>query len=102
MGCPFGCRGIICRERSIVRSSTYYRTPEGRIKKQIQNERRLLGKPKRASQRHDVPSKEVMAHLRMVLGFIEGREVSKNEILIGVRQRSIDTLGKETIEGDTT
>jgi hypothetical protein len=38
--CPFGCREAERRQRSTERSVAYYRTPEGKIKKQLQNSKR--------------------------------------------------------------
>ncbi len=109
--CPFGCREAHCRQRSTKRSEAYYRTKEGRFKKRMQNERRRrqpnhvdeqdLGKEKGSpgsscEAQEDPCSEEMVAHVRMVTSLIEGRLVSREEILQmlerAVRQHS---MGRE-------
>ena len=94
--------------RSSQRSADYYRTKEGRTKKRIQNDKR------RRQPRHvdgEDPGKEkssadsaceategqwneqMVTHVRMVTSLIEGRQVSREEILQmlerAMRQHSI-------------
>lgn len=125
--CPFGCREAHRRQRSTERSMAYYRTPEGRLKKKVQNDKRSdsggshtsspvveepivpiggvsqqLGNrvPKPPAQQASTdgdPSvrfdRELVLYLAMVLGLIEGREMSPSEVEVllcsVVRQHSI-------------
>ena len=45
LGCPFGCREIIRKEGAKKRSTDYYQSPEGKIKKQYLNARRKKKTP---------------------------------------------------------
>ena len=86
LGCPFGCKEAHRRHRSTQRSVDYYRGEQGQAKKLLQNGRRRAAvRPADAAQ---VPSLEpgqwpepMLDHLRMVSSLIEGRPVSRGEIL---------------------
>jgi hypothetical protein len=85
LGCPFGCSQAHRKEESTRRSVAYYQTKEGRKKKQWLNQRR------RASAGGRTPVGEapapgpwpepVVEHVRVVVSLIEGRPVSRPEIL---------------------
>ena len=84
--CPFGCREAHCKRRSTERSVAYYTTAEGKVKKKMQN-----GKRVRRSQGHvgaTGPESETLewqasmvSYVAMVAGLIEGRRVSQAEML---------------------
>ena len=84
LGCPFGCAEAHRQQQSKRRSVAYYQTKEGQKKKQQLNQRR------RASGLGQAPVEEVSAaawpeplveHVRVVVSLIEGRRVSRQEIL---------------------
>jgi hypothetical protein len=92
IACPFGCRDAQRKRKSIERSTAYYQTPEGKIKKQQQNARRKSrGEPSVPEAYHPA-----LVHLQMVTSLIEGRAVSLIEIISMVkcilRQPSIGSL----------
>jgi hypothetical protein len=67
----------------------YYRDEPGKMKKRIQNERRGAAKPTPpAAEAAGEPSEAMVKHLQRVLGAIEGRRVSREEVL-ALRQRSL-------------
>jgi hypothetical protein len=82
----------------------YYQDEFGKMKKRIQNQKRqaveLLGPPVPAvSVPGRMPSEALLKHLQMVTSEIEGRPVSREEILAVIaRQRSIP---KTAGTGDT-
>jgi hypothetical protein len=101
--CPFGCRDAHRKQRSTERSIEYYNTEEGKTKKKIQNGKR--GRSERelgeALGRNE-PEPEcdgirwnagIVDYVRMVTSLIEGRAVSRQEIveMLGrsMRQHSI-------------
>jgi hypothetical protein len=79
LGCPFGCQAAHRKTRSIRRSVAYYREPEGRIKKAIQNARRR--KPVAVPVQAAAVSKPLVDHVRRVVSLIEQRRVSWREIM---------------------
>lgn len=91
LGCPFGCQGAHRRRESTKRSVAYYRDEVGKVKKKLQNGRRV-GAQAKGSEAEAAegagPSEAMIEHLRMVLSQIEGRRVSREEIL-ALRQRSL-------------
>jgi len=104
LGCPFGCRDEHRKRRSNERSVEYYRTAEGKYKKKMQNGNR--GKVEATDAKGGGPDfvqqevrfdAQVVSYLRMVVSLIEGRQVSKAEILEmlsrAVRQHSIVRRG---------
>jgi hypothetical protein len=97
--CPFGCREARRKRKSTERSTAYYRTPEGKIKKQQQNARRG-GCGKASVIKVDRP---LIAHLKVVTSLIEGRSVALSEIFAMVRrilrQPSLDSWGKTVYQG---
>ena len=106
LGCPFGCRDVHRKRHSTERSVEYYRTPEGKQKKKIQNGKRAqlpavatLCSGASDTGRNLVPphdsrfDTQMVCYLRMVTSLIEGRRVSVSEILEmlvrAVRQHSV-------------
>ncbi len=106
LGCPFGCRNSHRKRRSTERSVGYYRTPEGKHKKKIQNGKRAqlpavatLCSGASETGRNLVPphdsrfDPQMVCYVRMVTSVIEGRRVSISEILEmlvrAVRQHSM-------------
>lgn len=119
--CPFGCRQAHRKENSTKRSTEYYRTDEGKVKKKALNEQRrgsqeyLCHVDKGSSDSGDgcdcrngdngsdekpsgqaseiVYAPETVHYLHSIIGLIEGRWVSMDEILVMleniVRQHSM-------------
>ena len=83
LGCPFGCREAHRKQQSTRRSVAYYRDPQGRKKKSDLNQRRAkTTAPGPAPKLGSASWNEVMVeHVRMVSSLIEGRRVSREEIL---------------------
>jgi hypothetical protein len=90
--CPFGCKEVHRKRSSVKRSVEYYRTPEGKLKKKLQNgkrsgkgERAVLNENTQAGMSLVMPERKIDAYmvcyLRMVISLIEGRRVSAAEIL---------------------
>ena len=89
--CPFGCQEAHRRQQSTQRSVAYYRGPEGREKKRIQNSKRRG--PARRVDPSQVKSRPLLAdrpppwpkplveHVRVVVSMIEDRTLSRGEIL---------------------
>ena len=89
--CPFGCRQAHGKHCSTQRSVAYYRTEQGRFKKSMNNQKRKRRQSGAAGPNR--PDREGMAaearrydeamveHVRMVTGLIEGRKVSRQEVL---------------------
>lgn len=80
MGCAFGCKEAHRKRQSTQRSVEYYRGDHGKIKKQIQNDKR---KAPVGPAKAPIPpwSARMVEHVRMVSSLIEGRRVSVEEIL---------------------
>lgn len=106
LGCPFGCRDAHRKRHSTKRSLEYYRTPEGKQKKKIQNGKRAqlpavatLSSGASETGRNLVPQQDsrfntrMVCYLRMATSLIEGRRVGVSEILEmlarAVRQHSM-------------
>lgn len=93
--CPFGCREVHRKRGSTGRSVSYYQTPDGRFKKQLQNGRRRQRQVQSADRRPEETEFEpgMVAYLGMVVSLIEGRRVGREEILAmltrAVRQHSM-------------
>ena len=100
LGCPFGCREAHRKQRSSARSAAYYQSSEGRKKKQDLNQRRPAAcrsqapaPPSRpapppaqprnppAQAEHASWPEPVVAHVGMVVGWIEHRHPGRREIL---------------------
>lgn len=81
LGCPFGCKQAHRKCRSTQRSVAYYREPEGRIKKAIQNGKRRARAPALPPAPPRPCPAPAVEHVRMVVSLIEGRQVSSQEIL---------------------
>ena len=109
LGCPFGCRSAHRKHRSTERSTAYYRTDHGRVKKKLQNAKRGHGEAKAAGGK-DPETKRgagerdgrrlearlaggMVAYVRVVVSLIEGRWVRREEIVAmlerAVRQHSM-------------
>jgi hypothetical protein len=83
--CPFGCREAHRKQRSTERSVAYYTTPEGKVKKQMQNGKRVQ-RVVRAEPNPPVAAAlelpaGMVGYVAMVASLIEGRRVSEAEIL---------------------
>jgi len=105
LGCPFGCREAHRRRRSIQRSTEYYETKEGKIKKKMlngkrsQSEAKLYSGSRREKTGQDLTLEgcrfdaRMVRYVGMVTSLIEGRRVSRDEILQmlarAVRQHSM-------------
>ena len=109
LGCPFGCRDVHRRQNAIRRSTEYYRSKEGKIKKRRLNAAR--SEPKRISEHvqnekryDDEVSHQVdittIGHLQLVTSLVESRWVGLEEIFSMLdkilRQHSIDPTEKLT------
>jgi hypothetical protein len=100
LGCPFGCREAYRRKKSNQRSSKYYRSKEGKIKKKYLNARRNGSRPEPGFEEKSIDPCEnghdqsTVTHLKVTISLIEGRFVTVKEIirLIDkiVRQPSMD------------
>ncbi len=67
----------------------YYRTKEGHYKRKVQNgKRRQPGKTpdQKATPEVDALKAEVVSHVRMAASLIEGRQVSRREIVAMLRR----------------
>lgn len=103
LACPFGCRQVQRRESSNRRSLEYYRSPKGKEKKRLHNQRRGSPRPSPLPTRRADPGSLIrqaetfdsgmMRYLQMAISLIEGQRVSDGEILRiptrVVRQHSI-------------
>ena len=106
LGCPFGCRDAHRRQNAIARSTEYYRTKEGKIKKKQLNDARSeqnrLSDPSRAKTDNDDfgsgADDATVRHIQLVTSLIEGRWVGLAEIFAILdkilRQHSIDSAVK--------
>ena len=88
MRCPFGCREAHRKRESVRRSVAYYRDPKGKKKKSALNQRRARTAAPGPAADASVPppgsaqwNEAMVAHVRMVSSLIEGRWVSRQEIL---------------------
>ncbi len=87
--CPFGCREAHRKQSSTQRSVAYYQGTCGKIKKKIQNNKRRTKAvepevgPEGGEAEWDEP---IVEYVRMVTGLIEGRRVSRKEILAMLRK----------------
>jgi len=82
--CPFGCREAHRKQRSTERSVAYYATAEGKVKKQIQNGKRVP-RVVRAEPNPPVAGAlefpaGMVVYMAMVASLIEGRRVREAEI----------------------
>lgn len=78
--CPFGCKEAHRKGSSTRRSVAYYQDLPGKIKKAIQNakRRKQVPEPSAASAPFAQP---VVEHVQRVVSLIEGRPVSRQEVL---------------------
>ena len=91
--CPFGCREAHRKQQSTRRSVAYYRDPYGKTKKRALNCKRRVprgaeARPKVAHvggsgpEEGSVPCNPLMVeHVRMAASLIEGRPLSRKQIL---------------------
>jgi hypothetical protein len=98
LGCPFGCREVHRRNSAIKRSIEYYKSPEGKIKKQYLNARRTQqGTSENSpteSKEEELPPKvcetpldePTIKYLQTVTSLIEERAVGLDEILCMVHR----------------
>jgi hypothetical protein len=92
LGCPFGCREAHRKQQSSARSLAYYQSAEGRKKKRDLNQRRPAAcrgqTPAPPTPPQNPPTQPartlwpepIVAHVGMVVGWIEGRHVGRAEI----------------------
>lgn len=83
--CPFGCREQHKKEASKYRSTAYYQTDDGKIKRQIQNAKRYknVKDPDSALKKKEQLSKEkgsFIGYLRFIISLMEGKYISWQEI----------------------
>lgn len=100
--CPFGCRQTNRRQSSTNRSTQYYRTAEGKLKKQIQNGRRTEKVCSEADAQEAVAEdslildEEGLKYLQTVISIIEQRRVSRQEIELLLRAKMRQhSIGKQ-------
>lgn len=99
LGCPFGCREAHRQRNSIQRSTEYYQSEEGKIKKKYLNSNRSQKSrlPESSRGENGIDDASVY-HIQMVTSLIEGRNVGLAEIYDMLckilRQHSIDIDGK--------
>jgi hypothetical protein len=105
LGCPFGCRQVHRRKSAIKRSTEYYKTPEGKEKKQQLNARRNAPPLSVSSPDEEtIHSCEygvyttTIFHIRLTTSLIEGRMIGLKEVIGMIdnilRQLSIDKRKK--------
>jgi hypothetical protein len=98
--CPFGCRQTHRKQSSTKRSTKYYRTTEGKFKKQLQNGRRTE-KVRLEAETQEAVTEDSLAldeagltYLQTIISIIEQRHVIRQEIFLllreKMRQHSID------------
>ena len=99
--CPFGCRQEHRRREALRRSAAYYRSPKGKERKKKLNQRRCLlsarppgqGRPgghkakpaapsKRPTGKRLKPSPEILQYVRMVVRLMEGRRITRRQVLL--------------------
>ncbi len=97
LGCPFGCRDAHRKRASAQRSAAYYGDAAGKKRKSHLNQRRprkyrapepASGPPRSpAPRRRTAPWDPAMVeHVRMVASLIEGRPVSRRQVLAMLRK----------------
>ena len=97
LGCPFGCRQTHRRKNAIQRSTEYYQTKEGKIKKKDLNSRRgqqnRLPESSRDENGNDDSGSEIdnatVCHIKVVTSLIEGRDVGLAEITAMLHKISV-------------
>lgn len=102
--CPFGCRSKYRRREALRRSAAYYRSPKGKERKKKLNQRRCLlsarpagqgrtggpkakraapsKRPTRPTGKRLKPSPGILRHVRMVVSLLEGRRISRRQVLL--------------------
>jgi hypothetical protein len=92
LGCPFGCREAHRQQQSSARSLAYYQSSQGRKKKRDLNQRRPAACRGQTPAPATTPSspapqpartpwaEPVVAHVGMVVSWIEGRHLGRAEI----------------------
>jgi hypothetical protein len=91
--CPFGCREAHRKRRSSARSFAYYATAEGKVKKKMQNGKRVRrGGRHVGATRPETGALEwqasMVSYVAMVASLIESRLVSQAE-MIGRLERAL-------------
>ena len=90
--CPFGCREAHRKRASAQRGAEYYRSPEGKQRKRQINQRRprKYCAPEPPSERPRAPAPQrcpapwsppMVEHVRMVSSLIEGRRISRRQVV---------------------
>ena len=82
LGCPFGCSRAHRQQQSTLRSVSYYREPEGKVKKQALNARRRKT-PQPAAPPSPVSAEPapLLKYICMMVGLVEGRPVQLGEVI---------------------
>ena len=87
--CPFGCREAHRRQRSTQRSVAYWREPEHKEKKRDLNAKRQSGRSPRGKAPTTTteigaskPTATIVEYVRMVISLIEGRRISRRQVLL--------------------
>lgn len=94
LGCPFGCRPAHRKLESARRSAAFYRSPEGKKRKQVLNQRRR--KPPSLPEAKQDPEpvgaeaaataepwpQQLVDYVRIVVSLIEGCPMSREAILV--------------------
>ena len=92
LGCPFGCQEAHRKRESTRRSVAYYREAEGKIKKRWLNSKRsrvAVAGPSEAPCEPCEPCRwgePLLEHVREVCVLIEGRRVSREEVVEMLRK----------------
>ena len=73
--CPFGCREAHKRNQSKTRSTQYYQTPEGKIKREQLNKRRQGSKDKAADKRANQEPPLGRAEIDPILEVIDAKVI---------------------------
>ena len=90
--CPFGCREAHRKQASAQRSAAYYGDADGKKRKSLSNQRRpskgSAARPPNGPPRVPAPKPRpakrdpaMIEHVRMVSSLIEGRRVSRRQVL---------------------
>ena len=104
LGCPFGCREAHTRKNSIHRSTEYYRSKEGKIKKRSLNSNRSQKSHLAESDRDKNGIDDATVHhIRMVTSLIEGRNVGFKRLRcakrLGISMAPYASMGADEVLG---
>jgi hypothetical protein len=106
LGCPFGCADNHRRKESIRRSTEYYKTEEGKIKKRELNRKRIKQEfvPEEPMEVIQI-NERIIQYLQRLTSQIEGRKVRRDEVILAItekmRQPSIEKTKRMCEKADT-